>query len=102
MYPIICALKWEVVFKIKRLVIRSDSKTVINQFMKGKVPWYIKTRWLNVLKLMDAVIYCHCFREINFSADLLAKRGAVLNAGERQVHTGRPELVYYIFCIKVV
>lgn len=62
---------------------------------------------MKVLQAMEDVQFYQVFREINFSADTLAKKGAVLNVGEKIIHMEKPsflrriemsEVVYYIFC----
>ncbi|XP_026410604.1 uncharacterized protein LOC113305821 [Papaver somniferum] len=75
-YVILCALEWAVVLMVKKVIIRSDYKSVVSPFEKNKVPWYLRIRWQNVIQLFDDVKFQHCYREINFSADLLAKKAS--------------------------
>ncbi|XP_026419615.1 uncharacterized protein LOC113315567 [Papaver somniferum] len=104
---VIYALEWAFVLKAQKVIIRSDSKTVINDFCNDCVPWMFRARWLNAKQNSENIIFQHCFREVNFSADDLAKRGAGLRAGERIIHNGRPSflkgvemlnIVYYRIC----
>ncbi|XP_026416513.1 uncharacterized protein LOC113311946 [Papaver somniferum] len=75
-FAVLCVVEWDILLNATRLIIRSDSKSVINEFSTGLVPWFIKTRWRNAIRQMKDIIFEHCYREINFSADSLAKRGA--------------------------
>ncbi|XP_026410505.1 uncharacterized protein LOC113305706 [Papaver somniferum] len=104
---VICALEWASVFSATKIVIRSDSKSVINDFSNNNIPWALKTRWINAIQKMECVVFQHTFREANFIADDLAKRGAELGAGEKIIHNVTPNfikrvemsnIVYYRFC----
>ncbi|XP_026417309.1 uncharacterized protein LOC113312788 [Papaver somniferum] len=106
-YPVVCAAELAVFWKCQRIIIRSDSQSVITEFKKQQVPWFLKARWMKALKHLQEIMFEHCFREANFSADTTAKRGALLLAGERQCHTGRPDFLkriempgveYFRFC----
>ncbi|XP_026416788.1 uncharacterized protein LOC113312245 [Papaver somniferum] len=90
---VISALEWAFVLKAQNVIIRSDSKTVVNDFCNNCIPWMFRARWLNAKQNLECIIFQHCFREVNFSADDLAKRGAGLRDGERIIHTGRPSFL---------
>ncbi|XP_026445585.1 uncharacterized protein LOC113346241 [Papaver somniferum] len=92
-YGVINAMKLAVQWEMKYIIIVSDSKTVIAEFFQGNVPWFIKGRWLKAIKHFKQIRYMHCYREVNFSADNTAKRGTSLDAGERQLHMGRPQFL---------
>ncbi|XP_026436177.1 uncharacterized protein LOC113334044 [Papaver somniferum] len=90
-YGIMCALELEVQWNLQKIIIVSDSKSVLAEFAQGRVPWFLKGRWLLATSKIKKIQYKHCYREINFSVDCMAKKGALLAAGERQIHMGRPQ-----------
>ncbi|XP_026416851.1 uncharacterized protein LOC113312302 [Papaver somniferum] len=104
---VIWAIEWAVRLHCSKIIIRSDSKTVVEDFIKGEVPWCFKTRWQKAFKALAEIHYERCYRELNFSADDLAKKGAKLQMGEVIQHVGRPANLiqvempnrrYYRFC----
>ncbi|XP_026459016.1 uncharacterized protein LOC113359634 [Papaver somniferum] len=106
-YVVICAAELAVTWDLKNIIINSYSKTLITEFAENKMPWFVRIRWHKAVKKLNSITFCHCFREVNFSADTAAKRGAKLAAGERQLHYGRPNFLtriempnieYYRFC----
>ncbi|XP_026459371.1 uncharacterized protein LOC113360034 [Papaver somniferum] len=90
-YAVLYALEWAVYLHLKKDIIRSDSKAIIILADNNRAPWYIRARWQAVIKQFEDVIFQHCYRKINFSADSLAKKDATLTAGERICHLGRPQ-----------
>ncbi|XP_026428851.1 uncharacterized protein LOC113324776 [Papaver somniferum] len=106
-YAVVVAAELVVDWELQKIIIHPDSKTVLNQFACNQIPWFIKVRWYNVVKNLIVIRLAHCFREINFSDDCAAKRGARLLVGEINIYIGRPswlgrvetlEVVYYRFC----
>ncbi|XP_026398926.1 uncharacterized protein LOC113294764 [Papaver somniferum] len=106
-YAVVVAAELAVDWELQKIIIQSDSKTVLNQFACNQMPWFIKVRWYNAVKNLTVIRFVHCTREINFSADCAAKREARLLTGERNIYIGRPtwlgrvempEVVYYRFC----
>lgn len=89
-YAVISALELAIEWDKQNALIVSDSKTVANDFAQGKVPWFIRSRWKNAVKKLSQIRYKHCYREVNFPADGIAKKGALLAPGERQICIGRP------------
>ncbi|XP_026399366.1 uncharacterized protein LOC113295231 [Papaver somniferum] len=90
-YGIMCALELAVQWNLQKIIIVSYSKSVLAEFAQGRVPWFLKGRWLLATSKIKKIQYKHCYREINFSADCMAKKEALLTAGERQIHMGRPQ-----------
>ncbi|XP_026459818.1 uncharacterized protein LOC113360530 [Papaver somniferum] len=97
------AMEWG----LTKIVIRSHSKTVLQEFGASKLPWFLKSRWRRAQSKIPFIQFEHCYREVNFSADTVTKRGAKLMAGERQFHKGKPNFLpriemprceYYRFC----
>ncbi|XP_026428236.1 uncharacterized protein LOC113324115 [Papaver somniferum] len=75
-FAVLCATELAGEWKLLNIVISSDSKAVIDGFLKGKVPCFIKKRWQKAVSRISSIIFQHCFREINFSADTVAKKGS--------------------------
>ncbi|XP_026378793.1 uncharacterized protein LOC113273259 [Papaver somniferum] len=90
LYAVICALELEIEWGKQKVIIVSDSKSVVNVFNQKEVPWFIRGRWKKVVRKLSIIKYLHCYREVNFSADGIAKKGASLAAGERHICIGRP------------
>ncbi|XP_026419869.1 uncharacterized protein LOC113315834 [Papaver somniferum] len=104
---VVCAIEWAVRLCCYKIVICSDSKSVVEDFKRGKIPWFIHARWVKACQSLTEITYIHCYREINFSADAPAKKGARLNLGEVIHDEGRPAFLvqieipdrkYYRFC----
>ncbi|XP_026434280.1 uncharacterized protein LOC113331842 [Papaver somniferum] len=68
-----------------------DSKDVLAEFSQGRVPWFLKGRWSIATRKLSSIRYEHCYMEVNFSADNMAKKGASFAAGVRQIPLGRPQ-----------
>ncbi|XP_026383656.1 uncharacterized protein LOC113279166 [Papaver somniferum] len=92
-FVVTCAAELVVEWKLGSIIISSDSQKVINEFTSSKIPWFIKMRWRRAASQLMSIRFCHCYRETNFSADVVAKNGAQLRAGERQLYMGRPPLL---------
>ncbi|XP_026452231.1 uncharacterized protein LOC113352645 [Papaver somniferum] len=92
-YAIICALEWVVFLKCTNIIIQSYSITEIECFKSTEIPWYIWARWKKASMKLAEVTFSQCPKEINFTANNLAQRGAVLKAGERIIHSGRPHFL---------
>lgn len=74
-YGIIVGLEWTRKWNIGRILIRSDSSSVIKALQSGDIPWFAMQHCLEVRDMYDSVRFMHTFSEANFSADILAKRG---------------------------
>ncbi|XP_026398779.1 uncharacterized protein LOC113294607 [Papaver somniferum] len=93
---VVCAIEWAVSLECNRIIIYSESKTVISDFKNNKVPWFIFNRWAKACNGLTEIQYHHRYKEVNFSANSLAKDGALLRAEERISHIGRPQSVHRI------
>ncbi|XP_026453663.1 uncharacterized protein LOC113354812 [Papaver somniferum] len=89
-YAIICAMELAIEWCKEKILIVSDSQIVMNEFIHGQIPWFIRSIWKQAVGKFSQIKYNHCYREVNFSADSVAKKGANLAPGERQLYTGRP------------
>ncbi|XP_026460548.1 uncharacterized protein LOC113361555 [Papaver somniferum] len=90
-YGIMCALELEIQWSMHKIIIMSDSKYVLAEFSQERVPWFLKGRWHMATRKLNQIEYQRCYREVNFPADCMAKKGALLAAGERKIHIGRPQ-----------
>ncbi|XP_026449120.1 uncharacterized protein LOC113349360 [Papaver somniferum] len=76
-YAVVCAVELAGECKSHHIILSSDSRTVITDFSKGQVPWFIRMRWLRVVSKVASVLFKHCFREVKFSADMWLKKEQV-------------------------
>ncbi|XP_026435535.1 uncharacterized protein LOC113333241 [Papaver somniferum] len=60
---------------------QSDSQAAIAAFQSGEIPWWACTRWNKIKSTLQEWYFTHSYRETNFSADSMAKRGAGLAKG---------------------
>ncbi|OVA12270.1 hypothetical protein BVC80_1779g45 [Macleaya cordata] len=68
-------MEWAVSESFRNVWVRSDSRSAIQAFPSNRVPWVVESRWKALLASSMLVTFSHCFREVNFSADCLAKKG---------------------------
>ncbi|KAF6174588.1 hypothetical protein GIB67_006240 [Kingdonia uniflora] len=54
----------------------SDSAAAIKAFLKDNIPWSFRTTWNLITHLFQNIRFSHVWRECNFSADHLARRGS--------------------------
>ncbi|XP_026399096.1 uncharacterized protein LOC113294944 [Papaver somniferum] len=71
----------------------TDSAAAIYAFQSRKVPWFSIKRWEKICASLNSWCFIHSYKEVNFSADGLAKKGANLARGERRVYLSRPEFL---------
>ncbi|XP_026416848.1 uncharacterized protein LOC113312299 [Papaver somniferum] len=109
-YALLCAVGLAGEWGLQNIILCSDSKTVIEDFARDQVPWFIIMRWQKATSKVSSIIFQHNPREVNFYADTAAKQGTRLAAGERQMILGRPnflprvempDVTYYRFCYGV-
>ncbi|XP_026419865.1 uncharacterized protein LOC113315829 [Papaver somniferum] len=77
-FAILMAGEWEIHHGFKELVFRTDSQAVINAFQSNNLPWFAATRWEKICFEVISWSFKHSYREVNFSVDKAAKRGALL------------------------
>ncbi|XP_026398768.1 uncharacterized protein LOC113294596 [Papaver somniferum] len=103
---VLFAGEWAVANNFLDLCFRTDSSAAISAFRNGKLPWIAITRWKKIYSRINWE-FIHNFREVNFSADSLAKKRAGMNKGECVVFTRIPPFLkkieipflrYYRFC----
>ncbi|XP_026420132.1 uncharacterized protein LOC113316125 [Papaver somniferum] len=89
-YAIINACEWAISKGFLKVCIRSDSKAAITSFSVNRIPWYVLTRWNRITEMLISCQFIHSYREVNFSADDLAKRRALLLRGGKNIFLSRP------------
>ncbi|XP_026399697.1 uncharacterized protein LOC113295581 [Papaver somniferum] len=89
-YGTIVGLEWDIKWGIRRVLIWSDSASVIYALENMALPWFVIQRWEDVRQLYDSIRFKHTYRETNFVADIMAKRGCQLGEGEGINYDGRP------------
>ncbi|XP_026417215.1 uncharacterized protein LOC113312692 [Papaver somniferum] len=77
---VLSAGEWAISKKIFNVCFKTDLSAAITDFKTGKLPWLAITRWKNICTKLQWS-FTHSFREVNFSADSLARRGASMNKG---------------------
>ncbi|XP_026419884.1 uncharacterized protein LOC113315849 [Papaver somniferum] len=92
-FAILMAGEWAIHHGFKDLVFRTDSQAVINAFQSNNLLWFAITRWENICVEVISWSFKHSYREVNFSADKVAKRGALLGRGEQSVYERKPSFV---------
>ncbi|XP_026399658.1 uncharacterized protein LOC113295544 [Papaver somniferum] len=90
LYGIIVGMEWAVRWEVRRICIRSDSFSVVEALKNNNIPWFARQRWVAVCRHYDTVRFIHTYREANFSADVMAKRGCLLNEEEGLHYDARP------------
>ncbi|XP_026458473.1 uncharacterized protein LOC113358985 [Papaver somniferum] len=70
---LLCAGEWAIMNGKLKVIFRIDSRAVITAFSSGHIP---------------------CYREVNFSADAMAKKGANMARGESLFFTGKPPFLH--------
>lgn len=93
LYGIIVGLEWAVKWGIRRVLIWSDSVSAIYALENMALPWFVIQRWEDVRQLYDSIRFKHTYRETNFAADIMAKRGCQLGEGEGINYDGRPDFL---------
>ncbi|KAF6169567.1 hypothetical protein GIB67_000840 [Kingdonia uniflora] len=87
--------------------VESDSKAAVEAFNSDNIPWNLETEWGNAKKSMKQIRISSNWREANFSADKIAKRGAHMHDGLCEIEVGRPAFLrkievpmqeYFRFC----
>ncbi|XP_026398784.1 uncharacterized protein LOC113294614 [Papaver somniferum] len=104
---IIGAAEWAVENNRFNLCIQSDSNAAITAYTSEKIPLIVQARWQRIKLLFRRIQIFHSTREINFTTDVMAKKGACLSRGIRQKYTTKPRFlpslempdkIYYRFC----
>ncbi|KAF6176409.1 hypothetical protein GIB67_010857 [Kingdonia uniflora] len=70
--------------------IESDSTTAVEAFKTNNIPWILEASWENARRNMRNIRFLANWREANFSADALSKKGALLQEVVCESEMGRP------------
>ncbi|XP_026403781.1 uncharacterized protein LOC113299070 [Papaver somniferum] len=101
------AAEWAIQNNKLNVCFNSDSKAAVSAYMSGRLPWFMQVRWKRLKELLHNIKFVHSLREVNFSADSMAKKGAGLVRGEKIIFNSKPsfipalespEQIYYRFC----
>ncbi|OVA20365.1 Ribonuclease H domain [Macleaya cordata] len=90
MIAILMGLEWAVAKGFSNIIVNSDSHGAVQFFISNRIPWMMEPRWRLIKQRQISIGFRDCFREINFSADSLAKRGSFLIAGQIESFDDRP------------
>ncbi|XP_026459876.1 uncharacterized protein LOC113360595 [Papaver somniferum] len=88
-YGAIVAKRWN----MRSICIRSDSKSCIQAFQKGELPWKLVQKWKIGKSYYKNLRYIHSYREVNFSADASAKQACLLDEDIFEFYEGRPGFI---------
>lgn len=94
LFCIIVALEWTK-FGIGDICIRTDSMGAVQAYNSDtlEIPWFLRQRWMVVRARYNKIRFVHTYREANFSADVMAKRGYLLEDGEGINYDNKPEFI---------
>ncbi|XP_026410886.1 uncharacterized protein LOC113306125 [Papaver somniferum] len=95
---LVVAGEWEVKKKYVNVVFSLDSKVVLLAFSNGKIPWVVMNRWNNIRRHIPRISFTHSYREINFSADNMAKKGVLLARGIVVYYDDKPYFLNKLEC----
>ncbi|XP_026399735.1 uncharacterized protein LOC113295618 [Papaver somniferum] len=90
LYGIIVGMEWAVRWGFRQICIRYDSFSVVEALKNNNIPWFARQRRVAVCRHYDTLRFIHTYREANFSADAMEKRGFLLNEQEGLYYDGRP------------
>ncbi|XP_026458757.1 uncharacterized protein LOC113359316 [Papaver somniferum] len=93
MMALVMAGEWAVSKSLLNVVFSLDSQAVLKAFTGNAIPWMILNRWKKVMSQLRSVSFRHAYREANFSADKIAKKGATLSRGEIVRYENKPSFI---------
>ncbi|KAF6148642.1 hypothetical protein GIB67_042601 [Kingdonia uniflora] len=73
--------------------IESDSTTAVEAFKTNNIPWTLVAAWENASRNMRNIRFSANWREANFDANTLSKKGALLHEGVSMYVMGRPDFL---------
>ncbi|XP_026397147.1 uncharacterized protein LOC113291878 [Papaver somniferum] len=59
-YAVLCAIELAIERGLTKIIIRSDSKTVLQEFGAGKIPWFLRSRWRKEKSRIPSIQFEHC------------------------------------------
>ncbi|XP_026378770.1 uncharacterized protein LOC113273233 [Papaver somniferum] len=75
------------------ICIQSDSNATITAYTSGKIPCIVQARWQRIRMLFRRIQLVHSMREINSSADVMARKGAGLSRSFCQKFSTKPGFI---------
>ncbi|XP_026396032.1 uncharacterized protein LOC113290663 [Papaver somniferum] len=75
---IIIGMEWALQWGYTKVCIRSDSLSAVMAFTSYNLPWFVRQRWREVSSNYEAISFDHTFRDANFAAHKMEKRGCIL------------------------
>ncbi|XP_026396047.1 uncharacterized protein LOC113290678 [Papaver somniferum] len=87
---ILFGLEWARQWGYLKICIRSDSMSVVKALSSSTIPWFVRQHWSEVSYSYEAIRFEHTYKEANFAADNMAKRGCILPNEEIRHYIGRP------------
>ncbi|XP_026397133.1 uncharacterized protein LOC113291861 [Papaver somniferum] len=78
---------------VRKICIRSDSKSCLQSFQNGALPWQLQQKWRMARSFYDTIRYVHSFREANFAVDSLSKQACLLAEDTYEFYEGRPGFI---------
>ncbi|OVA06927.1 Ribonuclease H domain [Macleaya cordata] len=88
---IVLGLEWAASNHHSKIWVVSDSNLAIHSFKANMVPWFARGRWNAVKGYFHDIFFSHIYREVNFAADSLAKKGSFLDQGVSILSVGCPD-----------
>ncbi|XP_026455070.1 uncharacterized protein LOC113356215 [Papaver somniferum] len=88
---IIIGMEWALQWGYSKVCIRSDSLSAVMTFTTSNLPWFVIQRWSEVSSHYETIRFDHTYREANFAADKMAKRGCILTNEEGRHYLGKPD-----------
>ncbi|XP_026398661.1 uncharacterized protein LOC113294484 [Papaver somniferum] len=90
---LVVAGEWSVKKRYENVCFSLDSKAVLLAFNNDRIPWIVVNRWNNIRKHIPMITFIHSYREINFSADKMAKQGVLLARGTVMYYEDKPSFL---------
>ncbi|XP_026399332.1 uncharacterized protein LOC113295204 [Papaver somniferum] len=90
---LVVAGEWAVSKSFQEVCFQLDSNAVLVALSTDRVPWIIKSRWEKIKRNNSSINLKHSYREVNFSADNMAKKGTLLNIGVVKYYNEKPEFL---------
>ncbi|XP_026445474.1 uncharacterized protein LOC113346115 [Papaver somniferum] len=75
------AVEWAIQNNKLDICINSDSKAAVNAYSSGRLSWFMQVRWERIKEFINNIQIVHRLREVNFTAESMAKKGAGLVRG---------------------
>ncbi|XP_026399720.1 uncharacterized protein LOC113295603 [Papaver somniferum] len=97
-FCVIVVLEWASKFGVGKICIRTDSMSAVLVYSGdiNGIPWFLRPRWVAVKSRYNSIRFVHTYREANFAANYMAKRGCLLEEGEGLSYDNKPDFILSI------